>query len=124
MKTIPLMDSLAVGAAKNPGLTTPVNKSELFGIDPLSACPIIPAAVSIVAVIALPLAFTSLAIAEGNTKGPGEESDPEFISNSSLDAQDKNIINKKSTNTTNFSSIKDITRLESIITILTIKTLW
>jgi hypothetical protein len=94
-----------------PGLTLPVNKSESFDIDPWSACPIIPAAVSIVAVIAFPLAFTSLAIAEGNTKGPGEESDPEFAANSSLDAQDKNIINNKIMDIPNFPRIKDITTL-------------
>ncbi|MDD2754108.1 MAG: hypothetical protein PHS80_01140 [Methanothrix sp.] len=71
----------------------------------------ISAAVSIVAVIARPLAFTSFAIADGNTKGPGEKRDPGLVFNSSLDAHDKNIINKNSTNTTYFSSIKDITRL-------------
>jgi hypothetical protein len=84
----------------------------------------ISAAVSIVAVIALPLAFTSLAVVEGNTKGPGEKRGPEFAAKSSLDAHDKKNINNKSTNTTNFSSIKDITVLEYIITILTIKTFW
>jgi hypothetical protein len=47
------------------------------------------------AVIALPLVFPSLAVTEGNNRGPGEESDPEFPVEFSHDAQDKNKINTK-----------------------------
>jgi len=63
------------------------------------------------AVIALPLAFASLAVTEANINGPGEESAPEFVASSSLDAYDINIRNNKITAIPTFSRIKEITRL-------------
>jgi len=61
------------------------------------------------AVIALPLAFASLALTKGNIKGPGEESDPEFAAISSHDAQHIDKINNKITVFHISSLIKDIT---------------